>query len=333
MLCASALTIPSVAMAHAPAASPGATAATPEAKPPVQTPKGLAPTTDVAPPPAEPGTPPASGDALVPAPDAGATPPAEPVPADPPAGDPAGDPAPGGISADMLDEAPPTTAAPTTAAPTKPAAPVTAASDDEELTPNEAITQAYAPKFRPRTNPGRLNIAARLMFANAGGGDSAGGRLGGLSADVGQSWNHFGYALTGTVWGGRYVAAPEGTTELNALLGIGPTVGLGRMALLGRGFLDLRAGYDFYYGVVNRRGEGTALKPQGADGVSLARAQNLAPHGPRVRLDLGLVALNDARRYFHGVGVSMGYQALVGSLVGKMPVAHMLTIGIAYWMG
>jgi len=234
----------------------------------------------------------------------------------------------------MLDEAAPTpTAAPKATPATKPTAPVSAASEDEELSPNEAITKAYAPKFRPRTNPGRLNIAARLMFANAGGGDSAGGRFGGAAADVGQSWNHFGYALTGTVWAGRYVSAPEGTTELNAMLGVGPTVGLGRMALLGRGFLDLRAGYDFYYGVVNRRGDGTALKPQGADGVSLARAKNLAPHGPRVRLDLGLVALNDSRRFFHGIGVSMGYQALVGSLVGKMPVAHMLTLGIAYWMG
>jgi hypothetical protein len=329
MVCASALAIPFIAFGEV------AMAAGPEASgPPVQTPKGLAPTTDVATPPSDGTTsPPASSDALVPAPDA--TTPTTEAPPSEPAADAATPPASDAISPDMLDSAAP---APSTSAPAAPpattpsaaAAPV-ASTDDEELTPNEAITRKYGPKFRPRNNPGRLNVAARLMFANAGGGDSAGGRLGGLSADVGQSWNHFGYAVTGTVWGGRYVAASEGTTELNALIGVGPTVGLGRMALLGRGFLDLRAGYDFYYGVVNRRGNGATVKPQ--DGVTLSPARNLAPHGPRVRLDLGLLALSDARRFWHGFGVSMGYQALVGSFVGKMPVAHMLTLGISYWLG
>lgn len=323
MVCASALAIPTVAMAAPDPASP-----------PVQTPKGLTPTTDVATPPAEaPASPPAS-DAVVPAPDAtqptAETPPSDPAAADattPPAND-------GAISADMLDEAAPTTtpAATTPPATTTPVA-SSSAGEDEELTPNEAITKRFSPKFRPKTNPGKLNIAARLMFGNAGGGDSQGGRFGGASADVGQSWNHFGYALTGTLWGGRYLPGAEGTTEINALLGIGPTVGLGRMALLGRGFLDLRVGYDFYYGVVNRRGNGATLKPQADDSISVSPARNLAPHGPRVRLDLGLLTLNTSRRFFHGIGMSMGYQALVGSFVGKMPVAHMLTLGLSYWMG
>lgn len=325
MICASALAIPTVAMAAPDPASP-----------PVQTPKALSPSSDPTPPAASPASPPASGDTLVPTPDAtqptAATPPSDPAASDATTQPPAND---GAISADMLDEAAPTTST-TTTTPAKtpaPATPVASSSDDEELTPNEAITRKYAPKFRPKNNPGKLNVAARLMFANAGGGESSGGRLGGLSADVGQSFNHFGYAVTGTVWGGRYVSAPEGTTELNALLGLGPTVGLGRMALLGRGFLDLRVGYDFYLGVVNRRGGTTVLKPQGDDTVALSPARNLAPHGPRVRLDLGLLSLSNSRRFFHGFGMSMGYQALVGSFVGKMPVAHMLTIGISYWMG
>jgi len=326
MVCASALAIPTVAMAAPDPASP-----------PVQTPKGLAPTSDVATPPAErPASPPASGDAVVPAPDA-TQPTAETPPSDPAAGDATTQPSAdgGAISADMLDEAAPATTTTTTAAATPAAAPTVASSsdEDEELTPNEAITKRFSPKFRPKNNPGKLNVAARLMFANAGGGDSQGGRFGGAAVDVGQSWNHFGYALTGTLWGGRYLPGAEGTTEINALLGIGPTVGLGRMALLGRGFLDLRAGYDFYYGVVNRRGNGAILKPQADDSIAFSPARNLASHGPRVRLDLGLLTLNTSRRFFHGIGMSMGYQALVGSFVGKMPVAHMLTLGLSYWMG
>jgi hypothetical protein len=235
------------------------------------------------------------------------------------------------IAADMLDAQPETTAPATTPAPTTVSGPSPAA--EEELTPNEAITKAYAPKFRPKNNPGKLNIAARLMFANAGAEGAGGGRFGGAAVDVGQSWNRFGYALTGTAYGGRFSVAETGPTEINALLGVGPTVGLGRMALLGRGFLDLRVGYDFYYGVVNERGGGTVLRPQSEGDVAISKARNLAPHGPRVRLDLGLVALDDNRRYFHGIGLSMGYQALVGTFVGEMPVTHMLTLGLSYWMG
>lgn len=304
------------AMALEPAASESAV---PQARPPVQSPKGNAPgvaePTDLPTAPANPNE--------VPAP-AGASAPAD------PAGTPS-TPADAAISPDMLDES---TAAKAPAAATAPTpAKAAVVSDDEELSPNEAITKAYGPKFRPKTNPGKLNIAARLMFANAGGKNSVGGRMGGLAVDVGQSFNRFGYAVTGTVWGGRYIAASEGTTEINALIGLGPTVGLGRMALLGRGFLDLRVGYDFYYGVVNRGASGTTLRPQGESSVELTPARNLLPHGPRVRLDLGLLALSDSRKYFHGIGMSMGYQALVGSFTGEMPVAHMLTIGLAYWMG
>lgn len=299
--------------------------AVPQARPPVQSPKGNAPSVAEPTDPAGTVTAPAAP-TDVPAP-ADATAPADPAGAEVPPSAPAD----GTISPDMLDASTPSTAAApaVTPAPVKPAV----VAEEEELSPNEAITKAYAPKFRPKTNPGKLNIAARVMFANMGGKRSVGGRMGGLAVDVGQSFNRFGYAVTGTVWGGRYIAASSGTTEINALIGVGPTVGLGRMALLGRGFLDLRAGYDFYYGVVNRRGASTTVKPQGDSGVEFGPARNLAPHGPRVRLDLGLLALGESNRFFHGIGMSMGYQALVGSFTGKMPVAHMLTLGLAYWMG
>ncbi len=277
---------------------------------------------------------PSTASPMVPAP---AEPPA-PVAAEPPALESAAPASPNGaevangpIAADMLDAEPTKAAAPT--APTVASMPSPAASEDEDLTPNEAITRTYAPKFRPKTNPGRLNVAARLMFANAGANGAGGGRLGGLSVDVGQSWNRFGYAVTATAFGGRYALAETGTAEINALLGAGPTIGLGRMALLGRGFLDLRLGYDVFYGVVNQRDTSTVVRPQNSSDVSLSPTRNLLPHGPRVRLDLGFVGLNDSRRYFHGIGVSMGYQALVGSFRGAMPVTHMLTLGLSYWLG
>jgi hypothetical protein len=234
------------------------------------------------------------------------------------------------VPADALETQ---SASPTTAPATTPTrAPQPIVQGDEELSPSEAITAAYSPRYRPKDNPGRFNFAVRGMFANAGGSKIVGGRLGGFAADVGQTWNGFGYAATGTVWGGRLGLKPETGHEINALIGIGPTIGLGRLALLGRGDLDLRLGYDFYYAVVNQRDE-TILKGNDPGDVTVAKAKNLVPHGPRVRLDLGLLSLDTRRKFFHGFGFSMGYQALVGSMNGGLPPAHMLTLGIAYWMG
>ena len=308
MLCSVVATIPAQAKAHAGMAGPEAGAAAPG--PSIPEPVAAEPAEPIAPteaPIETPTAPPVE-------PPADATPPTAP------------------IRADMLDA--PAAATPASTPATTPSvvsAPSPAA--DEELTPNEAITKAYSPKFRPNANPGKLNVAGRLMFANAGAKDAGGGRFGGIAVDVGQSWNRFGYAITATAYGGRFALQETGTREINALLGVGPTVGLGRMALLGRGFLDLRVGYDFYYGVVNERDGDTVVRPQSNDAVAISPAKNLLPHGPRVRLDLGLVALDDSRRYFHGLGVSMGYQALVDSFRGDMPVTHMLTLGLSYWMG
>ena len=47
---------------------------------------------------------------------------------------------------------------------------------------------------------------------------------------------------------------------------------------------------------------------------------------------MGLIGSTN-RRFFHGLGLSMGYQALVGSFRGELPVTNMLTIGFSYWMG
>ncbi len=309
--------IPLPVLGAAPEATPGPAVQVPEAEravppsdattPPVQRPGGSAeavpPPTDAAP--------------STPTPDA--TTPSEPTPVE-------------AVPADALEAEPATPTTTPTPAPTV-ATTRPAASPSEELSPSEAITAEYAPRYRPQHNPGRFNLVVRGLFANAGGSKVVGGRLGGAAVDAGQSWNHFGYAVTGTVYGGRLVMQDASREEINALIGVGPTVGLGRLALLGRGFLDLRLGYDFYYGVVNRRDDETVSGGDPGD-VTVTKAKNLVPHGPRVRLDLGLLSLDTRRRFFHGFGVSMGYQALVGSMGDtKMPPIHMLTIGLTYWMG
>jgi len=314
---------PSSALGAAPEATPG---------PAVQVPEPERATS-----PSDPGTPvqrPDGSAEAVPAPTDAAAP-GEPMPRDAtaPADATTPDAAPSdAVPADALEAEP---ASPTTAAPasTQARAPRPIVQEDEELSPSEAITAAYAPRYRPKDNPGRFNFAVRGLFANAGGSKIVGGRLGGFAADVGQSWNGFGYAATGTVWGGRLGLQPDTNHEINALIGIGPTIGLGRLALLGRGYLDLRLGYDFYYAVVNRRGEEAILAGDDPGNVTVSKAKNLVPHGPRLRLDLGLLSLDTRRKFFHGFGVSMGYQALVGSLNGGLPPTHMLTLGISYWMG
>ena len=198
-----------------------------------------------------------------------------------------------------------------------------------------ALARAYEQRFRPAHNPVRFNLGVRALFANAGGNKRTGGRLGGAQVDIGQTWNRAGYAVTASAWGGRVFLPRETGAEMNALFGLGPTVALGRLALLGRGFLDLRLGYDFLYGVVNeRRANATVVAPQSdPDAVRLIQTDNLMPHGPRLALQMGLLSGDSSRRFFHGFGVSMGYQALVHSFRGELPFTHMLTIGIAYWMG
>ncbi len=196
-----------------------------------------------------------------------------------------------------------------------------------------AMLAAYDADYRPAHNPGRLNINARLLFANAGGDGEIGGRMGGAQVDVGQSWNHFGYAITGSAWGGRILMGDR-VAEMNGLFGAGPTINFGRTALQQRGMIDLRLGYDFMYGVVNQRADtGTVLAPANDNSsVRFEQAENLMPHGPRAMLQLGLLS-PVKRNYHHGMGIVFGYQGLVGSLRGELPFTHMLVTGIQWWMG
>jgi hypothetical protein len=232
----------------------------------------------------------------------------------------------------MLD-AQPTATAPPAATPPAAAAPASGDATDDAAVDDTLSDLRTTARFRPKSNPGRFNMVAHLLFANAGAAHAPGGRFAGASVDLGQTWNRFGYAITPSAWLGRFGLSDDSTREVNALVGIGPTIGLGRLPLLGRGFLDLRVGYDVFYGVVNQRGQSGVVRPQGGAAVEVTGTKNLIPHGPRARLDLGLVSLDTSRRFFHGFGLSMGYQGLVGTARGSMPVTHMLTLGLVYWMG
>src|SRR5690606_40218544 len=122
------------------------------------------------------------------------------------------------------------------------------------------------------------------------------GRTGGIQLDLGQSFNFIGYAATLRGEGGQVYYGPEGRSQMNGLLGGGPTLSLGRLGMLQRGYIDLRIGYDFFVAPARER-------VQGGD---IVRLPALLPHGPRAQLNLGLLISPDrTRRMFHGVGVGL----------------------------
>ena len=60
-----------------------------------------------------------------------------------------------------------------------------------------------------------------------------------LGADIGQSWNTMGYALSLRANVGNLNLREDHKVQAVALIGGGPSVNLGRLALLQRGYLDL----------------------------------------------------------------------------------------------
>lgn len=311
-----AATAPAPGPAPSPAPAPSATTL------PVQRPAG---STTPAPTPAPaPAVSPAASTPAAPV--AGETPQSAPIVAEPPppnGGDPAAAlapeaPATPGLAEQLLGPSVnqhPTTR-PTATTPTE------AESAEEE---DRAIAAMYRGLYRPPSNPGRFNVVARAFYAIAGSTDnSLSGRMGGLTADLGQSFNKFGYALTLVAQAGDFTrVTSKGTTQTVALLGGGPTLSLGRLALLQRGFLDIRVGYDFLVGPTRRITNAMAE----SDGLRV-------PHGPRLSLNMGLMS-NPARprKLFHGFGLSIGYQALVGSFRGDFPITNVLQFGLVYWGG
>jgi hypothetical protein len=282
-------------------------------------------------------------------------PPTDPPPADPPDPAAAAPADPGPSETDPEDppiqrpaQAPPDATTP----PTQPPAPATPeppasgpllapSSDEVELTRpppttgpddgigrDEKLRRYYAALYRPAHNPGRFNLGAAALFAAAGAREQRlGGRMGGLAVDAGQSFNSVGWALTASAFVGQTHFGAGQVYEFDAMVGIGPTLGLGRLSLIRNGFLDARIGYDFFYAPTRISSIGHT------QGVS-SRPDALAPHGPRLRINTGLLLHRPgSARFRHGLGVSFGYQALVGGLTGSFPFSNVLFVGVSYYLG
>jgi hypothetical protein len=196
--------------------------------------------------------------------------------------------------------------------------------------PSERVDRAerlrgyYASTYRPANNPARVWFAARGAYSLTGSNASVGGgRMVFASVEAGQTWNWLGYGLGATLLGGSLTFGEDGITKSSGLLiGGGPSLGLGRLSLLGRGYVDLRAGYNFFYAPVQTNLAG------------LADPADASPHGPKIQLDLGLLLHDsESRRFRHGLGVTMGWQMLVHSFSGEYPRLNSFNVGIGYFFG
>ena len=203
--------------------------------------------------------------------------------------------------------------------PADPADPVDEEERDEDDRQSKAFFRAL---YRPNSNPGRFTAVFRTSYRVLGSNDQQlSGQFFGFSADLGQSWNTKGYALSLHANLGRFNLRSDDKVRAVAMLGAGPTANLGRLALLQRGYFDLRVGYDFFYAPARSYAEGID-------------ARALTPHGPRIEVHMGLmVSPQRQRRFFHGVGATVGYQALVGAFSGDLPFTSVLTFGLSHWLG
>ena len=190
---------------------------------------------------------------------------------------------------------------------------------------NERMRNYYKDIYRPAHNPSRVYFAARAAFALAGTSDTGGGgRMGMGNIEVGQTWNYIGWAIGPTLMAGSLTFGEQGIEQFGGILvGGGPSIGLGRLSLLGRGYLDLRLGYNFFYA------------PIASTRAELSDPPDASPHGPKVQVDVGLLLHDsESRRFRHGLGANIGYQALVHSFTGDgYPRINAFTIGLGYFFG
>lgn len=207
--------------------------------------------------------------------------------------------------------------------PPAPAPRVRVASDREQVDHSERMRNYYAKTYRPAHNPPRVYFAARAAFAMAGTNDSSGGgRLAFANVEAGQTWNFISYGLGASLYGGNLTFGEEASKYGGLLIGAGPSVGLGRLGLFGRGYLDLRVGYNFFYAPI------FATRPE------LVDPPNAAPHGPKIQVDLGLLLHDsESRRFRHGLGASLGWQMLVHTFTGEYPRANAFNVGLSYFFG
>lgn len=197
-------------------------------------------------------------------------------------------------------------------------------SSPDRVDRSERLRNYYASIYRPKHNPARVFFAARGAYALAGTSDNVGGgRMGYANVEVGQTWNFVGYGINAAVYAGGLTFGSTGVEQFApVLVGGGPSIGLGRLSLLGRGYLDFRAGYNFFYAPVAATREGMANPP------------DAAPHGPKLQLDVGLLFHDsESRRFRHGIGFNIGWQLLVHSLAGDFPLMNTFNIGVGYFFG
>jgi hypothetical protein len=189
---------------------------------------------------------------------------------------------------------------------------------------SERLRNYYARTYRPAHNPSRLWFAARGAYALSGTTEGVGGgRMAFVNAEIGQTWNFIGYGVGAAVYAGGLTFGQNGVEKYGGVLvGGGPSLGLGRLGLFGRGYLDFRVGYNFFYAPVLSTREGLADPP------------DAAPHGPKVQVDVGLLLHDsESRRFRHGFGASVGWQLLVHSFAGPFPIVNTFNIGIGYFFG
>jgi hypothetical protein len=201
---------------------------------------------------------------------------------------------------------------------------VSNAAAPDRVDQSERLRNYYARTYRPDHNPSRLWFAARGAYALSGTSDGVGGgRMAFVNAELGQTWNFIGYGLGAAVYAGGLTFGENGVEKYGGVLvGGGPSLGLGRLGLFGRGYLDFRIGYNFFYAPVLAIREGLADPP------------DAAPHGPKVQLDVGLLLLGSERRRFrHGIGASVGWQLLVHSFAGEYPRVNTFNVGLSYFFG
>jgi hypothetical protein len=201
----------------------------------------------------------------------------------------------------------------------------------ERVDHSERLRGYYASVYRPRENPARVWFAARGSYSLTGSNESVGGgRMGVATIEAGQTWNWLGYGLGLTVMGGSLTFGEAGTAgggpgiskQSGVLVGGGPSLGLGRLALLGRGFVDFRVGYNFFYAPIRSAFAGQA-DPADA-----------SPHGPKAHIDVGLLMHDsESRRFRHGFGATLGWQMLVHSFTGQYPRLNAFNVGVAYFFG
>ena len=294
----------------------------PDAQPPAQ-PDPAAPAS------AKPAAP--SGEAATPASSAGPDQPATASPKQPPGADP-------GTAAPKLDGPSDPTAAPVAApegdlsnlltsdeaAPERRPVVSVGSGDPRRVDRDERLRNYYRSIYRPQSNPGRLYFAARGAYAMSGTTEnSGGGRMGFVNAEIGQTWNYVGYGVSAALYGGNMSFGENGTEKRsNVLVGGGPTLSLGRLGLLGKGYIDLRAGYSFFFA------------PVAANTAGVPDPSDAAPHGPRVQVDIGLLVHGTERRKLrHGLGASLGWQMLAHSLVGEFPLTNTFMVGVGYFFG